>query len=83
MERRVGIPVTREGDISYLPAGDANSAAQSRPPKLYEFPTGFNTYFGMERYQVGEQFFWHSPALVVCAHFLIFKFTSAESCFLS
>ncbi|EKM80508.1 hypothetical protein AGABI1DRAFT_113677 [Agaricus bisporus var. burnettii JB137-S8] len=47
-----------------LDQGWNDAAAQSRPPKLYEFPTGFNTYFGMERYQVGEQFFWHSPALV-------------------
>jgi actin-like protein 6B len=31
----------------------------------YEFPTGFNTYFGPERFQVGELFFAHSRELVV------------------
>ena len=40
-------------------------AAASRPPRQYEFPTGYNTYFGPERFQVGEQFFFHSPQLVV------------------
>jgi hypothetical protein len=40
-------------------------AAASRPARQYEFPTGYNTYFGPERYQVGEQFFFHSPQLVV------------------
>ncbi|KXN87872.1 Actin-related protein 4 [Leucoagaricus sp. SymC.cos] len=47
-----------------LDQGWNDAAAQSRPPRSYEFPTGFNSYFGMERYQVGEQFFWHTPALV-------------------
>lgn len=42
-------------------------AAASRPARQYEFPTGYNTYFGPERYQVGEQFFFHSPQLVVGA----------------
>jgi hypothetical protein len=42
-------------------------AAVSRPARQYEFPTGYNTYFGPERYLVGEQFFFHSPQLVVCA----------------
>lgn len=37
----------------------------ARPPRQYEFPTGFNTYFGPERFQVGEEFFYHSPQLVV------------------
>ena len=40
-------------------------AAASRPPRQYEFPTGYNTYFGAERFQVGEEFFFHSPQLVV------------------
>ena len=31
----------------------------------YEFPTGFNTYFGPERFQVGELFLAHSRDLVV------------------
>ena len=39
--------------------------AASRPLKQYEFPTGFNTPFGPERYQIGEEFFWHT-AKVVC-----------------
>jgi len=47
-----------------LDQGWNDAAAQSRPPRPYEFPTGLNTYFGTERFQVGEQFFWHSPALV-------------------
>jgi len=34
-----------------------------RPPRQYEFPTGFNSYFGIERFQVGEQLFNHTPAL--------------------
>lgn len=38
--------------------------ASSRPPRQYEFPTGFNSYFGPERFSVGEQFFFHSPQLV-------------------
>jgi len=32
-------------------------------------------YFGSERYQVGEQFFYHSPQLVVC-HTLFVYFRS-------
>ena len=40
-------------------------AAAQRPPRHYEFPTGFNTYFGPERFQVGELFFAHSRDLVV------------------
>lgn len=39
--------------------------AASRPPRQYEFPTGYNAYFGPERFSVGEQFFYHSPQLVV------------------
>lgn len=40
-------------------------AAASRLPRQYEFPTGYNTHFGAERFQVGEEFFFHSPQLVV------------------
>lgn len=36
-----------------------------RTPRQYEFPTGYNTYFGVERYQVGENLFTHTPALQV------------------
>ncbi|KAG1892690.1 actin family [Suillus subluteus] len=47
-----------------LDQGWNDQAAASRPPRQYEFPTGYNMYFGPERYQVGEQFFFHSPQLV-------------------
>ncbi|KAH8113415.1 actin-related protein Arp4p [Phellopilus nigrolimitatus] len=30
----------------------------------YEFPTGYNQWFGPERFVVGEQFFAHSPSLI-------------------
>jgi len=62
MEWQVGI---NSGGVHNLP-NIFCSAAQARPPRQYEFPTGFNSYFGMERYQVGEQLFWYTPALVVC-----------------
>lgn len=42
-----------------------NRAAAARPARQYEFPTGYNTYFGAERFSVGEQFFSHSRELVV------------------
>lgn len=45
-------------------------AASQRPMRHYEFPTGFNTYFGPERFQVGELFFAHSRELVVSSHCL-------------
>ncbi|EJD01073.1 actin-related protein Arp4p [Fomitiporia mediterranea MF3/22] len=35
-----------------------------RPQRPYEFPTGYNQWFGVERYTVGEQFFVHAPGLV-------------------
>ncbi|PPQ72524.1 hypothetical protein CVT24_004830 [Panaeolus cyanescens] len=47
-----------------LEQGWNDHLANARPPKQYEFPTGFNTYFGYERFQVGEQFFMHSPQLL-------------------
>jgi len=47
-----------------LEQGWNDQAAAQRPPRQYEFPTGFNTYFGPERFSVGEQFFFHSPQLV-------------------
>ncbi|KAF8450789.1 brg1-associated factor b [Boletus edulis BED1] len=49
---------------SVLDQGWNEQAAASRPPRQYEFPTGYNMYFGAERFQVGEQFFHHSPQLV-------------------
>ncbi|TFK76120.1 Actin/actin-like protein [Pluteus cervinus] len=47
-----------------LDQGWNDQVAASRPPKQYEFPTGFNTYFGSERLSIGEQFFYHSPQLM-------------------
>ncbi|THH11534.1 hypothetical protein EW145_g599 [Phellinidium pouzarii] len=35
-----------------------------RSKRPYEFPTGYNSMFGTERFIVGEQFFAHSPSLV-------------------
>lgn len=37
----------------------------TRVARQYEFPTGFNTYFGPERFTVGEQYFRHSADLIV------------------
>ncbi|KAI0269245.1 actin-related protein Arp4p [Gloeopeniophorella convolvens] len=47
-----------------LDQGWNEQAAAQRPARHYEFPTGFNTYFGSERFQVGELFFSHSRDLV-------------------
>ncbi|KAG6890934.1 hypothetical protein C0995_000891 [Termitomyces sp. Mi166 len=47
-----------------LEQGWNDQIAASRPPKPYEFSTGYNTYFGPERLSVGEQFFYHPQALV-------------------
>jgi len=47
-----------------LDQGWNDQAAAQRAPRHYEFPTGFNTYFGPERFQVGELFFAHSRDLV-------------------
>ncbi|KAF8897287.1 actin-related protein Arp4p [Infundibulicybe gibba] len=47
-----------------LDQGWNDQAAAARPPKQYEFPSGYNTYFGTDRFTVGEQFFWHSPQLI-------------------
>ncbi|KIM64500.1 hypothetical protein SCLCIDRAFT_633828 [Scleroderma citrinum Foug A] len=47
-----------------LDQGWNEQVVSARPPRQYEFPTGFNTYFGAERFQVGEEFFYHSPQLV-------------------
>jgi len=46
-----------------LDQGWNDQAATQRPLRHYEFPTGFNTYFGPERFQVGELFFAHSRDL--------------------
>ena len=40
-------------------------AAVQKGARHYEFPTGFNYYFGAERLLVGEQYFVHSPQLLV------------------
>jgi len=46
-----------------LEQGWNDQAAATRPQKPYEFPTGYNAYFGPERFAVGEQFFSHSREL--------------------
>ena len=71
--RALPVFLIRDGTTSELPSRVFviflivlhDRAAASRPPRQYEFATGYNTYFGPDRYQVGEQFFFHSPALVV------------------
>ncbi|KAF5369832.1 hypothetical protein D9758_001252 [Tetrapyrgos nigripes] len=47
-----------------LDQGWNDQVAASRSPKQYEFPSGYNTWFGGERFAVGEYFFWHPPHLV-------------------
>lgn len=42
--------------------------AGQKGPRHYEFPTGYNFYFGIERLLVGEQYFTHSPQLQVSAY---------------
>ncbi|KAF8917801.1 actin-related protein Arp4p [Mucidula mucida] len=44
-----------------LESGWNDQAAAQRPPRQYEFATGYNTWFGPERYYIGEQFFYHPP----------------------
>ena len=39
--------------------------AANRPQRAYEFPTGYNQLFGLERFLIGENFFVHSQGLVV------------------
>ncbi|KAF8232445.1 Actin/actin-like protein [Tricholoma matsutake] len=47
-----------------LEQGWNDQAALSRPARQYEFPTGYTTYFGPERFTVGEQYFRHAADLV-------------------
>ncbi|KAJ7507558.1 actin-related protein Arp4p [Mycena galericulata] len=47
-----------------LEQGWNDQLVATRPARQYEFPTGYNAFFGQERYLVGEQFFWHSPQLL-------------------
>jgi len=48
-----------------LDQGWNEQLANQRGARHYEFPTGYNNYFGaVERYSVGEQFFTHSPQLI-------------------
>ncbi|EIW82242.1 brg1-associated factor b [Coniophora puteana RWD-64-598 SS2] len=46
-----------------LNQGWNEQAAAARPLRQYEFPTGYNTYFGSERFQIGEEFFHTSPQM--------------------
>jgi Actin len=48
-------------DVEYTPS----RVAAARSSRHYEFPTGYNHYFGSERYTVGELFFNHPPHLQV------------------
>jgi len=54
--------------------------AAQRPARQYEFPTGYNAYFGPERFQVGEQFFYHSPQLVVRKYYQIPIYFQSDIC---
>ncbi|KAJ7086677.1 brg1-associated factor b [Mycena epipterygia] len=47
-----------------LEQGWNDQVAASRPPRQYEFPTGYSAWFAQERFSVGEQFFYHSPQLL-------------------
>jgi len=40
-----------------LEQGWSVNTVQQRPPRQYEFPTGFNAFFGTERYLSGEIYF--------------------------
>ncbi|PBL02288.1 actin-related protein Arp4p [Armillaria gallica] len=53
-----------------LETGWNDQAAAGRAARQYEFPTGYNTWFGAERYYVGEQFFNHSPQMSASNHSL-------------
>jgi len=44
-----------------LDQGWNEQLANARPQRQYEFPTGFNSFFGGERFLVGEHFFLQSP----------------------
>jgi len=48
---------------SVLDQGWNEQAAASRGARQYEFPTGYNYYFGAERFEVGELFFMHPQHL--------------------
>jgi Actin len=62
LERPVGaFRILRELTNIFL----TDRAAMSRPARQYEFPTGYSTYFGPERFTVGEQYFRHSADLIV------------------
>lgn len=48
---------------SVLDQGWNEQAAAARAAKQYEFPTGYNNFFGAERFEVGELFFMHPQHL--------------------
>jgi hypothetical protein len=39
--------------------------AASKQARQYEFPNGYNTFYGPERYRLGESFFSHLPGVSV------------------
>ncbi|KAF8592529.1 brg1-associated factor b [Ramaria rubella] len=45
------------GVAGVLEHGFSEHAANTRPPRPYEFPTGFNTLFGPDRFLPGELYF--------------------------
>ncbi|KAF4574770.1 NuA4 histone acetyltransferase subunit [Pleurotus pulmonarius] len=47
-----------------LEQGWNDQVAASRPPRQYEFPTGYNNYFGHDRFAVCEQYFFQKPQFV-------------------
>ncbi|KAJ7095182.1 actin-related protein Arp4p [Mycena belliarum] len=47
-----------------LEQGWNDQVAASRPPRQYEFPTGYNSWFAQERFLVGEQLFHHSSQML-------------------
>lgn len=47
-----------------LDQGWNDQIAMQQPPKQYEFPTGYNGYFGSERLAISEEFFFHNSNLV-------------------
>lgn len=51
--------------------------ALHRGAKQYEFPTGYNYYFGPERFTIGELFFNHPSQMQVMANVLFLLYESS------
>ena len=53
---------------------DSHSYIAQRAQRPYEFPTGYNQWFGAERYMIGEAFFTHPTnqvGLYLCWAFIL------------